>query len=150
MRKRQADDIAASGAVSTSGSPPTKRLRLDSTAVHQMIQRLDSHEITGESIRQVLTEIIETDNPDAKQTDPADLVKPKRPHYIMPLYNLDDPVDDRRLRHAFFTVRPIVPVLLKTHPAAAATIAMAAAAKADEDKEEIIFISILALYHCTI
>ena len=98
MRKRRADDIAASGAVSTSDSPPTKeRLRLDSTAVHQMIQRLDSHEITGESIRQVLTEIIETDNPDAKQTDPADLVKPKRPHYIMPLYNLDDPVDDRRL-----------------------------------------------------
>ena len=86
MRKRQADDIAASGAVSTSGSPPTKRLRLDSTAVHQMIQRLDSHEITGESIRQVLTEIIETDNPDAKQTDPADLVKPKRPaalHYAI-------------------------------------------------------------------
>ena len=133
MRKRRADDNAASGAVSTSGSPPTKRLRLDSTAVHQMIQRLDRKEITEESIRQVLTETIEADNPDSEQAD-ADLVAKAEaavPLYIVPLYNLDDPTHD--FHHALFTFRPIVPVLKMTHPVVAATSAVAAVASVDED-----------------
>ena len=74
MRKRRADYIVASGAASTSDSPPAKRLRLGSTAVHQMIQRLYRRDITEESISQVLTETIEADNPDSKQADAIDLV----------------------------------------------------------------------------
>ena len=65
-----------------------------------MIQRLDRHEITEESIRQVLTESIEADNPDSEQADAADLVAKAEaavPLYIVPLYNLDDPVQGPRL-----------------------------------------------------
>ena len=97
---------------------------------------LDRHEITEDSIRQVLTESVEADNPDSEQADAADLIAKAEaavPLYIVPLYNLDDPVHD--FRHAFFTFRPIVSVLQKTHPAAAATTAVAAAVNADEDGE---------------
>ena len=50
------------------------------------------------------------------------------------MYNLDDPVDN--FRHAFLTIQPIVHVLLNTHPAAAATTAIAAAENADKDAEK--------------
>ena len=135
MRKRWADDdMAATGgevnATSTIDSLPTKRLRLDRSAVHQMIQRLDRQEISEESIRQVLTETIDADNPESEQAD-ADLVAKAEaavPLYIVPLYNLDDPTHD--IRHPLFSFRPIVPVLQMTYPATA-SITMATA-KAEE------------------
>lgn len=121
MRKRHAEQDWSAAA----NDPPTKRLRLDATAAHQMIQRLNRREVTEASIRNVLTETIDADNPDSEQAD-ADLVAKAEaavPLYIVPLYNLDDPAHD--ICHPLFTFRPIVPVERVTPPVLAAAAAAA-------------------------
>lgn len=92
---------------------PTKRLRLNPTAADQMIERLNSKEITEGSIRDALTETIDIEHPEL--LDPSDAALAAKaesaiPLFIVPLYNFDDPAHD--IFDPLFTFRPIFPVPL--------------------------------------
>jgi len=110
MRKRHAEEgEAAASSIETDS--PTKRLRLDRSAAAQMIKRLNRKEITEDSIRDVLTQTLDADNPDVLEEAEAALVAKAEaavPLFIVPLYNFDDPTHD--VHHPLFTFRPIVPV----------------------------------------
>lgn len=134
------EDDAAAG--------PKKKLRLDDAAAEAMIRKLDSKEITEESIRDDLRAAVEAhhaisleDADDGTGGDKKGGTKNAGgkgnenlvPLFLLPLTNMNDPQHD--IQHPLFTFRPFRPVELK-QPAEAA-----AAAKKGNDMDSVLSIS---------
>jgi DNA topoisomerase VI subunit B len=126
MRKRKQDDddqSSTNDTVSTSIFPlsPTKRLRLNNNTTIQMIEQLNTGQVSVDILDQSLRETIEKENPvtgtSANATivaaEAAGLVAREKlaiPLYIIPLYNFDDPQHDIIHSSKLFTFRPLYPV----------------------------------------
>ena len=99
---------------------PSKRLKLDPAKASQIIQMLNTNQITEDVIHGALMESIETaeasttdDNIQGTETRQSTVPVvapplPPIPLYIVPLYNFDDARHD--VCHPKFTFRPIVPL----------------------------------------
>jgi DNA topoisomerase VI subunit B len=95
------------------------KLCIEPIALNRIIQQLDKHQITAESIHSSLVESIDTETPNIMDnveddTDVGTKVAIAAaavgavPLYLVPLFNLDDSSHD--IIHPLFTFRPIVPL----------------------------------------
>mmetsp|Transcript_25351 Transcript_25351/g.38431 ORF Transcript_25351/g.38431 Transcript_25351/m.38431 type:complete len:175 (+) Transcript_25351:1456-1980(+) len=107
MKKRRRNTQSTSNLISS----PTKRLRVNNDSATNIIKKIQSHELTEESIKKCLLKTVETqsagieDGADHSKSTKQKSGKHVQPLFLVPTYYCDSGDDD--VTHPLFVFRPL-------------------------------------------